>query len=219
MTTQSNEIQRTIVQSDFDGTITVEDVSFMILDAFADGDWRSLLKAYRESKISVNHFNAEAFGMVKADKPTLADFAINTMRIRDGFHKLIDSCKRMGFRFVIVSNGLDFYIKAILQDIGLDDIEVLAARTKFVSDSLNVAYIGPDGNQMENGFKEAHTKSFLDNGYRVIYLGNGISDIPAARHAQHVFATGELRAYYDKTNTNYLPFTDLNDVALALEQL
>jgi len=29
-----------IIQSDFDGTITEEDVSFALLDVFAQGDWR-----------------------------------------------------------------------------------------------------------------------------------------------------------------------------------
>jgi 2-hydroxy-3-keto-5-methylthiopentenyl-1-phosphate phosphatase len=31
------EIIQTLVQCDFDGTVTEEDVSFMLLDAFADG--------------------------------------------------------------------------------------------------------------------------------------------------------------------------------------
>ena len=38
-------VTKTLVQCDFDGTITEEDVSFMLLDAFADRDprrWRQL---------------------------------------------------------------------------------------------------------------------------------------------------------------------------------
>ncbi len=37
---------RTLVQCDFDGTVVVEDISFAILDAFANGDWRSLFQEY-----------------------------------------------------------------------------------------------------------------------------------------------------------------------------
>ncbi len=33
---------KTLVQCDFDGTVTEEDVSFMLLDAFANGGWRQL---------------------------------------------------------------------------------------------------------------------------------------------------------------------------------
>ncbi len=37
----SKQPTKTLVQCDFDGTITEEDVSFAMLDAFADGDWES----------------------------------------------------------------------------------------------------------------------------------------------------------------------------------
>ena len=33
---------KTLVQCDFDNTIAESDVSFMLLDAFADGDWQQL---------------------------------------------------------------------------------------------------------------------------------------------------------------------------------
>jgi len=45
-----------IIQCDFDGTITEEDVSFMLLDTFAQGDWRKWFQQYRENKISVGDF-------------------------------------------------------------------------------------------------------------------------------------------------------------------
>ena len=43
---------KTLVQCDFDGTVTEEDVSFFLLDTFAQGDWRRLLQEYKEGKIS-----------------------------------------------------------------------------------------------------------------------------------------------------------------------
>ena len=52
------KMKKTLIQSDFDGTITQEDVSFMLLDAFSDNDWRPLLREYRENRISVNSFNS-----------------------------------------------------------------------------------------------------------------------------------------------------------------
>ncbi|MBI2979758.1 MAG: hypothetical protein HYY41_02890 [Chloroflexi bacterium] len=61
-----SKVTKTLVQCDFDGTITEEDVSFMLLDAFADGDWRRRLKEYEAGRISVGRFNTEAFSMVKA---------------------------------------------------------------------------------------------------------------------------------------------------------
>ena len=215
----STDVKKTLVQCDFDGTITEEDVSFLLLDAFANGDWRRLLREYREGKITVNHFNTRAFSMVKADRLTLVKFARDKVKIRPGFHQLVAYCQRRGFRFVIVSNGLDLYIEAILKDAGLGDIEVLAAKSRFSSEGLNVAYIGPEGTQLEDGFKEAYSRSFLGEGYRIIYIGNGPSDISPARYAQLVFARDELLAYYAEANLNYMSFVDLNDVVQKLKHL
>ncbi len=50
-------------------------------------------------------------------------------------------------------------------------------------------------------------------------MGNGVSDISSARLAHHVFATGPLLAHYKKTNLNYTPFADLNDVVSGLKLL
>lgn len=206
----------TVVQCDFDGTVTEKDTSFFLLDAFAQGDWRRLLREYKEHKISVGEFNTKAFTMVKADKPTLLDALKGKVEVRAGFHELVDYCLKKGFRLVIVSNGLDFYIEAILKDQGLENIEVHAAQASFHPEGMKVYYVGPDGRKLDDGVKEAYTQSFLKLGYRVIYVGNGDSDIVPAKYAHHVFATGELLAYCRANNLNYKPFENFIDVVREL---
>ena len=215
----STEEVKILIQSDFDGTITEEDVGFLLLDNFADGNWRQLLAQYRGGKISVNSFNTRAFAMVKEDRQTLLKFAKSRAKIRDGVRELITYCHRKGFKFVIVSNGLDFYIEALLEDSGIDNVEVFAARTQFSPEGIMAQYIGPEGNQLESGFKEAYVRLFLERGYRVVYVGNGISDISPARYAHNIFAIGELLAYCKQANLNCIPFVDLNDIVRGLELL
>ncbi len=219
MISGSNRSEKTLVQCDFDGTITEKDVSFLLLDTFGDGDWRQLLAEYRAGKITVGRFNTQAFAMIKEDKPTLIDFVRRTARIRAGFHELLDYCRSHRLRFAIVSNGLDFYIHTILTDAGVKDIEVFAAKTQFNPKGLKVKYIGPDGAELERDFKESYTRSFLSQGYRVLYVGDGISDLSAARHAQHIFACGQLLGLCKETNVPCTPFTDFNDVVKGLELL
>jgi 2-hydroxy-3-keto-5-methylthiopentenyl-1-phosphate phosphatase len=210
---------KTLVQCDFDGTITEEDVSFILLDGFAQGDWRKLLRDYKEHRISVGHFNTQAFAMVKADRPALVKAAKGKVKVRAGFHELEAYCSRRGFRLIIVSNGLDFYINEVLRDIGLEKIEVYAAQTQFYADGLKVQYIGPDGERLDDGLKEEYIKSFLEAGYRVTYVGNGESDINPAKYAGQVLARDELLTYYRENGLKCQPFDDLNDVVKALELL
>ena len=208
---------KTLVQCDFDGTVTEEDTSFFLLDAFAQGDWRRLLREYKEHKISVGEFNTKAFAMVKADKPMLLEALKGKVKVRAGFKELVNYCKRRGFRLVIVSNGLDFYIEATLKDLSLENIEVHAAKASFHPEGMEVQYLGPDGKRLEDGVKEAYTKSFLSLGYRVIYVGNGDSDFAPAKYANHVFATGELLAYCRENNLNYKPFENFIDVVSDID--
>ena len=210
---------KTLVQCDFDGTVTEEDISFFILDAFAQGDWRRLLREYKEHSISVGEFNTKAFAMVKDDKPTLLEVLKGKVEVRTGLHELVNYCLKKGFRFVIVSNGLDFYIKAVLKDLGLENIEVHAAQASFHPEGMKVQYVGPDGERLEDGFKEAYMKSFLKLGYRVIYMGNGDSDVAPVKYAHHVFATGELLAYCRENNLKYKPFENFIDVVRDIDLL
>jgi 2-hydroxy-3-keto-5-methylthiopentenyl-1-phosphate phosphatase len=207
---------KTLVQCDFDGTVTEEDVSFFLLDAFAQGDWRRLLREYKEHRISVGEFNTRAFAMVKADKPTLLGALKGEVKVRAGFHELVNHCLKNGFRLVIVSNGLDFYIMAVLKDLGLGNVEVHAAQASFHPAGMKVQYVGPDGKRLNDGFKEAYIESFLKLGYRVIYMGNGDSDVAPAKYAHHVFATGDLLAYCRENKLKYKPFETFLDAVREL---
>jgi len=210
---------KTLVQCDFDGTVTEEDTSFFLLDAFAQGDWRRLLREYKEHRISVGEFNTKAFAMVKDDKPTLIEALKGKVKVKAGLHELVNYCLKKGFRLVIVSNGLDFYIKAVLKDLGLDSIEVHAAQASFHPEGMKVQYVGPDGERLEDGFKEAYIKSFLKLGYRVIYMGNGDSDVAPAKYAHHVFATGDLLAYCRENNLKYKPLENFIDAVRDIDLL
>ncbi len=210
---------KALVQSDFDGTITEEDVSSFLLEDFAQGDWRRLLREYREGRISVADLNIGAFSMIHADKATLLGALKGRVRVRPGFSELVDYCLNNGVRFVIVSNGLDFYIDAVLKDMGLETIEVHSARAHFHPEGMRVHYIGPDGNLLEDGFKEAYTRSFLRQEYRVTYMGNGNSDTVPAGYAHHVFATGELLAHCRENSMNCDPLESFSGVVRALKQI
>jgi 2-hydroxy-3-keto-5-methylthiopentenyl-1-phosphate phosphatase len=212
---------KTAVQCDFDGTITEKDVAYILLDNFADGNWRQLLQDYMAGKMAVGTFNRMAFAMVKADRQTLIDFTLKSgqVKVRSGFVELLKYCARKGVEFVIVSNGLHFYIETILDDMGIKGIDIFAAQSRFSPEGMKVKYVGPDGKQMEAGFKEAYTELLKRRGFNIVYVGNGISDIYPARRAIRVFATGELLELCRETELDCIPFADFHDVIRGLESL
>jgi 2-hydroxy-3-keto-5-methylthiopentenyl-1-phosphate phosphatase len=208
-----------IVQCDFDGTITVDDIGFFLLDTFAAKQWRDWLELYHNDQISVGEFNSRAFATVRAAKEEMLEATLNKAKLRDGFTELVDYCRENGHRLAIVSNGLDFYIASILKNAGLGDLEAHAARTWFRPGGLEVRYIGPDGVPLDNDFKAAYTRLFQEQGYQVAYVGNGPSDINPASLSQHIFARDELLEYCQEKSLPCQPFEDFNDVIRELESL
>ena len=210
---------KTVVQCDFDGTITVEDVSFKMLEAYADSSWQQLRKQYHDGEISVGRFNTEAFALVKVGKEALLEVAHKTMEMRPGLEELVDCCRRKNFRFTVISNGLDFYIEDILRINNFNDIEVHAAETRFSPGKLVARYVTPSGVEIENGLKEVYVDLFLGEGYRVIYVGNGVSDIVSAVKCHHIFATGELLDYCNEhPGLSCTELTDFFEAARILEE-
>ncbi len=216
---QQNYNNKTLIQCDFDGTLTHDDIGFLILDSFAEGDWRSLLEQYKSKKISVGQFNTQVFRMVKQEEATLTRFVKEKAQMRTGFTKLLDYCLSRGFRFVIVSNGMTFYIKTLLDDIGVNNVEIQAAQAVFNSHGIEARYLGPDGKEIDNGFKEAYLNKFLKEGYRVINIGNGASDIPTARLAHLTFATEPMLSLCRQMKVDCFPFENLDDVIEGLQTI
>jgi len=209
------------VQIDFDGTVTEEDVSFLLLDTYVGSRWREYLKEYIEGKIPVGTFNKKVFGMMKADRQTMTELVLTSdrVRIRPGFRELVDYCSQKGYKVVIVSNGLTFYIEVLLDRLGIDGIDIYAAENEFSPDGMKVRYVGPDGTEKEAGFKESYTELLVKQGYNVVYVGNGVSDIFPSRMAIKVFATGDLLERCREEKLECTPFNDLNDVVRGLENL
>ncbi len=206
-----------MVQCDFDGTVTERDVSFMLLDAFADGDWRQWEDRHGAGTITVGRFNQEVFSMVHASRRQMLDYMKERVTIRSGFEKWVAHCRSNRVRLVIVSNGLRFYIEQILGGLGLADVEVHAAEADFLPGGLRVRYVGPDGTVLDDGFKEAYVDYLLRGGGRLTYIGDGGSDLRPARLCHRVFATGRLLDLCRRDGIECTSFADFNDITVAME--
>ena len=213
---------RKVIQCDFDGTLTIGEVSRLLLEEFAEGDWQSFTRDYTEGKISVQNCNIVQFAMVKIDEKTMTDFLTNSGRveIRPGFQEFFEYCTLQGFDVVITSNGLKLYIETILNNMGIKDVAVYAALSKFTDNGIELTYPGPDGTNIEDGFKAFYSKLLKEKGYDVMYyVGNGVSDIFPARHADHIFAIDGLLERCRREKLECTPFDDLHDVVRGLDAI
>lgn len=193
----------------------------MLLTRFADGNWKRSIDEFNEGRMSVTDCMKSCFSRIKTDERTMTDYILSDgrVKVRGGFSEFLNYCKEKDYYFSIISNGLAFYIDAILEKLGLKGIDVIAAQNTFGNDGLIIGYQGPDGKEAGADFKESYTELLKKKGYSVICIGDSVTDIPVARRARYVFAADALQNHCERENIKYTPFDDFYDVIRGLEKI
>lgn len=206
-----------VLVCDFDGTITVEDVTNIIWDAHVPYDWRAvLLPPSREGRTTPLEMIARGYGDVTASADTLLAEVGPRVRLRPGWERLVEICRRRGWPLEVVSHGLGFYIRALLPG----GVPVTSFEGTFVGGRWQVAL--PDGLSLAPGedFK-SHVVGALrarHPGSPVVYVGDGRLDFPAARRSDRVFAVAgsALCTHCRAAGVPCVEFTSFDEIAGAL---
>ncbi len=201
-----------IIQCDFDGTITRNNLSVLLREKYACGDWQKIDSEYLHGHLKVEQSNKLQFTLINEPNEKLQECARQHIEIRPGFVEFVSYCRESAIPFVIVSSGLDFYIETVLAQIGMPDLELHCGQTSFGKDGIAVSYTDPEGSIIDMGFKRKYLNWLKKRGENIIYIGDGLSDLEAAHHADHVFATGHLLRLLRAESVDYSIFSDFYDL-------
>jgi len=201
-----------IIQCDFDGTIIRNNLSVLIREHFAADARRAIEADYLRGQITVEESNRRQFALVKEPKERLREFVCRHIDVRQGFTELIADCEAKGNRLVIVSSGLDFYIEAVLRELGMSDAELYCGKTEFNENGIMVNYVDREGNTIEAGFKISYMNWLKRLDRSIVYIGDGLSDLEAARSADYVFATGHLARLLREEHVSWSYFDNFIDI-------
>ena len=208
-----------IIQCDFDGTITRNNLSVLLRENFAHGDWQKIDSDYLNGRITVEQSNKLQFALIKEPKDKLQEFVRQHIEVKPGFLQFVRYCQDNGTSLVIVSSGLDFYIETVLAQIGMTDLELHCGQTSFSEDGIIVSYCDPEGNIINEGFKKKYLAWLKKRDTNIIYIGDGLSDLEAARDADYVFATGPLLKLLSTESVVCSGFSDFYDLLQQLRLL
>ena len=190
-----------IILCDFDGTITLQDTCVSILEQFAVGDWEEYDKLLNKGLINLHECMQKQFEMIQANIPTILS-SMGSISIRPGFADFVSFCLLQEINVVIVSGGLDFVIRSVLSQNNLD-LPVVAAKVKderFQLEFPSLHY--PDSID----FKVDQVKYYQAQQKKVIFIGDGNSDLQGAKQADLVFAVKNsfLNSHFENSFTDFL---------------
>ncbi len=208
-----------MVQCDFDGTISTEDVTDSLLQRFGRDGWQALEDAWERGEIGSRECMKGQIALLDMDRGAL-DAHLATLAIDPHFAAFVRAARDGGMPVQVVSDGIDHAIHQVLQRHGLGDLPVIANR---------LVQTGPRSWQLQSPWASAHCVRASGNCKcerlaeqklqvdRVLYVGDGSSDFCVSGKADFVLAKHRLIDHCRAQGIAHAPFTGF-DEALALMQ-
>jgi len=205
------------VLTDFDDTAAEQNVAEILLNRFGNPDWKDVRQSFRDGYMDLKEYQEITFRNIEAD--TMQSYVKEHANLRPYFRELWGYCRANGFPMAVVSQGLDFYIEALLEKEGVARVPVYAVETEFHNGSIsfhyNHAYPGKESLGNSKGFV---VESFQERGCHVFFAGDGRSDLEAARTADVIFAHSTLAKFCDDEGIAYQPFEDFAGMLLSVRE-
>ena len=207
------------VLTDFDDTAAVENVAELLLNRFADPSWQDVRRRFRDGEFTLKEYQEIAFNSIRASRSDMADYVRQNAHLRPYFGELWDYCREREVPMAVVSAGLDFYVKALIEGSGRTQVPVYAVETDFTPEGISYEYrfVRPGMERMGNS-KGLIVDQFREQGYYIIYIGDGMSDFEAAERADLVFAHRSLAEECARTGIPFRHFEDFRDVLTAVQE-
>ena len=207
---------RDLVLCDFDGTVSAEDTGLLVAQTLRLERFFAIEDSWRRGEISSRECLREQWLTVD---PSRADFRelVASLEVNPGFEDLVALAEVRGARFVILSDGLDHYIRMTLERLGLARIEYRANHAVLHEHHVELEFPCTDDVCGFCGNCKTLWLFELRPGFeRLIYLGDGISDGCASRYCDVVFAKDLLAGICRERGQPFVPFGTLQEVVSVL---
>jgi 2,3-diketo-5-methylthio-1-phosphopentane phosphatase len=206
--------KKVAILCDFDGTVAEDDVGNLLFETFSnDGGPSKVVAQWERGEISSRECLEREAEMARVTKERLKQF-ITERRLDPYFKDFHDFAKKRGMEVVIVSDGLDHYIDSMLMRNGLGEIDVFSNRLRIDGDKLRIEFPYYDLLSCEDCAccKTHHLYRYRENGYYIVYVGDGLSDCCPCSSADMVFAKGRLLEFCQKAGIDHIEFRNFRDV-------
>jgi 2-hydroxy-3-keto-5-methylthiopentenyl-1-phosphate phosphatase len=205
---------------DFDGTVTVHDTLHLLVRHYAPEVWKPIERRLRAGEITLMQAIEEEFRHICVTREEAVALVLREAGVRAGFPEFVRWTEDNGHELVLFSSGFRVLIEPLLASVGLERLRVEAGDAEF-SERGTVLSFPPavaDCSAMCGLCKRdavAAHGPFL--GRPVVHIGDGYSDLCAARSADIVFARADLARFLTREGVAYHPFEDFFEIIRALE--
>lgn len=206
---------------DFDGTISLKDVTDVLLQRFSQSGYEELEEAWEVGEIGSQACMEGQVALIDASQAEL-DGCLAEIKIDKAFKEFVTTMQKLKLPIHIVSDGLDYAISKILENNGLTDLPIFANRLVHVGERgwrLDFPYANAACSKRSGNCKCAHVTMLKKQYGSILYVGDGASDYCVAHQVDLVLAKDKLITYCQKETINHHPIQNFFDVLAWLSEL
>jgi len=182
------------VLCDFDGTITTTETLGFLFSEFAESRFE-YARQWARGEIDMRDEFRLTFKTVKANKKEMEE-ALNEIEIDPGFPEFLEFGREKGYTFAIISDGLEWYIEYLLNRYNIHDIPIFANQIFFEPDGFRFEFPWFDEETHRRGVcKPKIARAYRKHSKKLVFVGDGRSDIDIIHEADIVFSHGWLAGY------------------------
>jgi 2,3-diketo-5-methylthio-1-phosphopentane phosphatase len=205
---------------DFDGTISKQDVTDLVLERFALPEWHDIEEDWIAGKIQAAECMRRQVALIQASRQEL-DLFLDEVDIDPHFLAFNRFCHENQIRLTVVSDGVDYFIRRVLARHGMSDIEVIANRLvlEITGDRTDFSLAQPFANNNCNAGSGVCKCAIVAPAGPHFYVGDSRSDFCVSHDAMFVFAKYKLVDYCEANGIPYVAYADFSDVTRTVETL
>lgn len=221
--------------SDFDGTIFKQDTGHVLFDNYGCGteQRRTLDEQIKTGARPFRDVSEEMWGSVNVPFEDGFKIMKEKLEMDPDFEAFHQYCVENGIPLNVISAGLKPVLRKVL------DTFLGKEKSAYINIVANEADINADGSQwrpvwrhdnelghdkaisMTEARQSAEAECDDDTVPLIVFIGDGVSDLPAAREADVLFAKrGErLEEYCIENNISYIPFDTFADIQREIQKI
>lgn len=198
---------------DFDGTLTDKDTIDLLVEHHLGVDYRrTVSRRLLSGQATIREILIEEFDQLTVTPEEIAEFLLARVQVDPHLNELITYAAGHDYPLMVLSSGMDLLIHPLLGAAG----STLPVRcNRLVCDRsgeqprLRIEFRDDSDNGHD---KAAALRQARRDGYQIIYLGDGLTDVACAHEADVLFARRQLADYCRREGIAYHPLNGCMDV-------
>ena len=203
---------------DYDGTVSLTDVTEQILAQHVAGVWEEAEASYDAGRMGSRRLMTWEVSLIDADPEEMRRTAAAQPH-DPGFVPFVRRAQAASIPVEVVSDGYGFFIEPALESLGVGELPVVTARTVFSGRQATIEF--PNGHPtclVCGTCKRQRVLAYRAAGRRVVYIGDGESDRYAAGYSDIVFAKRSLERICLEADWPYHRWTAFSEIDHWLDE-